>query len=292
LSHCLSDWPALQAAAAHDRAARLPFRIDGRVVGSVARAHLAPLRSWPHWLQVDADGVVLLAEPAARQQALAQVNAALRQQGLIRAWRDEAFSLFDPADGTRLATMERAAMRFWGTLTLGAHATGYLAGPDGRPTHLWIAQRAFTKATDPGKYDNLIGGGVPAGQSPWDALVREGFEEAGLSPAQVQPARAGGVLCLHRDIPEGLQLEWLHAWDLPLPAGVVPANQDGEVAGFHCLPADEALALAAGDAMTVDAALVTLDFALRHGLLPPAQAPALAQALAARRVQNPVIQAF
>jgi hypothetical protein len=36
----------------------------------------------------------------------------------------------------------------------------------------------------------------------------------------------------------------------------------------------EALALAAGRAMTVDAALVTLDFALRHGLMtaPPAAA--------------------
>ena len=288
----MSDWPALLAAAAHDRAARVPVLVDGVDVGSVARAHLPVLRAWPHWLQVGDDSVALVAEPATRQQALAQVNAALRQQGLIRAWRDEAFSLFDPQRGTRLTTMERAAMRFWGTLTLGAHATGYVADAQGRPTHLWIAQRAFSKATDPGKYDNLIGGGVPAGQSPWDALVREGFEEAGLSPAQVQPARAAGVLCLQRDIPEGLQHEWLHAWDLPLPPGLVPANQDGEVAGFRCLPCDEALAIASGDAMTVDAALVTLDFALRHSLLPAAQAAPLAQALAPRRVQNPAVQAF
>jgi 8-oxo-dGTP pyrophosphatase MutT (NUDIX family) len=292
LNHGSTDWPALRAAGAHDRAARVPFSVGECAVGSVARAHLAALRAWPHWLQVADDGVTLIAEPHTQRQALAQVNAALRQQGLIRAWRDEAFALFDPQRGTRLTSMERAAMRFWGTLTLGAHATGYVADAQGRPTHLWIAQRSPTKATDPGRYDNLIGGGVPDGQSPWDALVREGFEEAGLTPAQVQPAKAAGVLGLHRDIPEGLQLEWLHAWDLPLPAGLVPANQDGEVAGFHCLPCAEALALASGDAMTVDAALVTLDFALRHGLLPAAQAAPLAQALAARRVQNPAVQAF
>ncbi|MGL6113383.1 MAG: NUDIX hydrolase, partial [Rubrivivax sp.] len=156
---------------------------------------------------------------------------------------------------------------------------------DGRPTHLWIAQRASTKATDPGKLDNLIGGGVPEGQTPLQALVREGWEEAGLRPDALRGVKAGSVLRLQRDIPEGLQHEWLHGYDLQLPAGLTPNNQDGEVAGFECLPLAEALHLAAGDAMTVDAALVTLDFALRHALLPPAQWVQLNQAMQALRVQ-------
>jgi 8-oxo-dGTP pyrophosphatase MutT (NUDIX family) len=151
-----------------------------------------------------------------------------------------------------------------------------VADANGRPTQLWIAQRALSKATDPGKHDNLIGGGVPDGQTPLQTLVREGWEEAGLAPALLQDAEAGSVLQLRRDIPEGLQHEWLHVFDLRLPAGLKPHNQDGEVAGFDCLPLDDALALAAGDTMTVDAALVTLDFALRRGLLPPAQRQRLA----------------
>ena len=159
-------------------------------------------------------------------------------------------------------------MRFWGTLTFGAHATGYVAGADGRPEKLWIARRAADKATDPGKFDNLIGGGVPAGQAPLQALVREGWEEAGLLPAHLLDVRAGSTLRLCRDIPEGLQHEWLHSFDLALPrAGLRPQNQDGEVAGFELLPVAQALRLAASNAMTVDAALVTLDFALRHRLL-------------------------
>jgi 8-oxo-dGTP pyrophosphatase MutT (NUDIX family) len=222
---------------------------------------------------------------------LAQLNATLRSMGLIRAWRDEPFALFDPADGARLATIERASARFWGTLTLGAHANGYVADAHDRPTHLWIAQRSPAKATDPGLFDNLIGGGVPEGQSPLQALVREGWEEAGLHPPQMAGARAGSVLSLQRDIREGLQFEWLHAYDLALPAGLEPHNQDGEVANFRCLPVDEALSLAAGRQMTVDAALVTLDFALRHALLGEAAAPSLAAAVAARRVHN-VIQAY
>ena len=77
----------------------------------------------------------------------------------------------------------------------------------------------------------------------------------------------GRVMHLCRDIAEGLQVEWLHSHDLRLEPGEVPVNQDGEVAEFMCLPVAEALARAASDEMTVDAALVTLDFALRHRLL-------------------------
>lgn len=287
------DWPALRAAVAHDAAARLPFSVNGRAVGSVARAHLQALRAWPQWLQVDGSSVALQAEPSRLDAVLAQLNATLRALGLIRAWRDEPFALFDPADGARLATLERASARFWGTLTLGAHATGYVADAGGRPTHLWIAQRSLSKATDPGMFDNLVGGGVPDGQTALQALVREGWEEAGLQPAQMAAARARSVLCLKRDIAEGLQHEWLHAYDLALPAGLEPRNQDGEVAGFDCLPLDQALALAAGTQMTVDAALVTLDFALRHALLPMDAARRLETGLAARRIDNAhAIQVF
>ena len=258
-------------------AARVPFFVGEIAVGTVARAHLAALRAWPSLLAVDERSVTLMT--ADRSAALAEVHTALHAQGLIRAWRDESFALFDPHTQEVLATMERAAARFWGTLTLGAHANGYVADNEGRPLAMWIAQRAFDKATDPGLFDNLIGGGVPAGQTPLQALRREGWEEAGLSPAQMAAAVPAGVLRLHRDVAEGRQLEDLHAYDLPLPHDVLPQNQDGEVAGFQLVPVAEAMSLAAGGAMTVDAGLVTLDFGRRHGLLPAAEAQARAAAL-------------
>ncbi len=276
-------WHALRAARTRT-VPRLPFLIDSQVVGSVAVAHLEALRRWPRWLGIDADGVALSAAAPERDAALAEINHALHAEGLIRAWRDEPFVLPDPATGTALATMERAAARFWGTLTYGAHANGFVTAADGRPSHLWIAQRSPHKATDPGLFDNLIGGGVPAGQTPRQALVREGFEEAGLAPAQVAPAWPGAVLELWRDIPEGLQHEWLYSFDLELPAGVVPRNQDGEVAGFTLMPLDEAAALAAGREMTVDAAVVTIDFLQRHRRL---DEPEAARLLAALRVAAP-----
>ncbi len=231
----------------------------------MAVEHLAALRAWPEAFALDACGVRLLG--ANRDPTLAMVNAELRKQGLIVAWRDETYAISTGLGQAPLALIERAAARFWGSLTFGAHANGYVADDQGRPTHLWIARRSLHKATDPGKFDNLVGGGVPHGQTPFETLVREGFEEAGLSAALMRGAVAGCVIELRCDITEGFMHEQLHAFDLRLPAGLTPVNQDGEVAEMLCLPVQDAIALAAGDSMTVDASLVTLDFALRHSLL-------------------------
>ena len=280
-------WSTVAAARAHDPAKRVPFVIAGHAVGSVARAHVDALQRWPDWLRAEPGCIELIAPDAARDDALATINHTLRREGMVRAWRDETYAIVSLRTGQHLARTERAASRFWGTLTLGAHATGYVANEDGQPTHLWIAQRSALKATDPGLHDNLIGGGVADGQHPMEALVREGWEEAGLTPAQMAAAQPGRVIRLQRDIPEGLQLEDLHSFDLLLPADLLPQNQDGEVARFDLLPVAQALALAAGDTMTVDAALVTLDFGLRHGLLAAPAGSAALFASADGRDQKP-----
>jgi 8-oxo-dGTP pyrophosphatase MutT (NUDIX family) len=286
--------PAVLAARRHDASARVPFCIGAVAVGSVARAHLHALHEAPSGLAVLADRVTLTAPAAERDSTLAAINAHLRAAGLLRGWRNEIFTIVDPAGKATgsatanavLARTERAAARFWGTLTQGAHANGWVAGADGRPAHLWIARRALNKSTDPGLLDNLVGGGVPDGQTPWQALMRESWEEAGLAAEQAAKAQPAGLLRVHREVAHGLQFEDLHAYDLALPEGFEPRNQDGEVQGFACLPVGQALALAMGHEMTVDSALVTLDFGLRHGLQPAGLAwdpKALAAALAALR---------
>ena len=271
-----SSWAALAAARAHDPDTRLPFLIDGVLVWSVAREHLSALAAHPQVLALRPDAVHLLAPRAERDAALARINLALRDAGHVVAWRDELYAVVERQGAPAFAHIERAASRFWGTLTFGAHCNGYVADADGRPTHLWIARRSFTKPTDPGLLDNLVGGGVPAHQTPRETLIREGWEEAGLTPQQMQGAQPGRVIHLRRDIPEGLQQEWLYVFDLALPAGLQPVNQDGEVAELHLMPVHEAVARAAAGEMTVDAALATLDFALRHHLLPPGEQAALA----------------
>lgn len=265
----VGDWPAIEAARLHRRA-RVALWIDGLRVGSVAETDLPALTRWPLWLHRDDHGLHLIAAAEARDDALAEMNDALHAEGLIHAWRDERFGLIEPASGAVLATFERASCRFWGTLTRGAHCTGYTADPadpDARPVHLWIARRSPHKATDPGMLDNLVGGGVPHGQSPLQTLWREGWEEAGLSEPRMRLARPGRVIGFDCDVREGRMVEHIHAFDLALPPGLRPMNQDGEVAEFIRMPVEEVIARAAAGELTTDAALVTLDFLLRHGLL-------------------------
>lgn len=266
-----APWPALRAAR-HTTVPRRPVILQGPqgavAVGSVAEAHLPALAAWPQWIDVAPHAVALhFGGDVDRIDAhWATVNHALRAHGLIVTWRDEPYGVWDEQEASH-ATIERAASRFWGTLTLGAHCNGYAADAQGRPTHLWVAKRSLSKPTDPGMLDNLIGGGVPLGQSPWEALQREAFEEAGLAPEEIAQAMPGRIVALHCDIPEGLQREHLHVYDLRLPEGRTPQNQDGEVAWHQCWPVADALAAAAEGRFTTDAALATLDFAVRHGVV-------------------------
>ncbi|MGA0612522.1 DUF4743 domain-containing protein [Caldimonas sp. KR1-144] len=276
-------WAAIDEARAQPLR-RIPFVVGGLEVGSVAEDGAEALLALGAPLSIDGTRIELdaaLGDLASRSAALHDINAALRERELISGWRDETYPVLAAPGGEALALIERAASRFWGTLTLGAHANGYVAGRDGKPTHLWIARRAWTKPTDPGLLDNLIGGGVPHGQTPRETLLREGDEEAGLASDVTARAVPGRVIALHRALPDcaglGLQHEHLHAFDLRLPAFVQPFNRDGEVAQLWLATVDEAIEHAACGEMTVDAALVTLDFALRQRLLSPHEHEALAR---------------
>jgi len=277
-----APWPAV-AAAQHAQRPRVPLLIAAgaqlRPAGSVAQTDLGALQRWPDALQLDSRGVILTLPAAERSRFFTVANAALHVAGLIRGWRNETFGVCALDNGELLATLERAASRFWGTATFGAHCNGYVADAQGRPSQLWIARRAFDKPTDPGLLDNLIGGGVPHGQTPSAAVVREGWEEAGLTPAQMAALRPGRRFKVARDIAEGFQLEWVSVFDLALPADLRPCNQDGEVHSMHLMSVAQALAHAGNGDMTVDAALATLDFALRHHLLPAAAHQRLAAAM-------------
>jgi 8-oxo-dGTP pyrophosphatase MutT (NUDIX family) len=126
----------------------------------------------------------------------------------------------------------------------------------------WVQQRAFDKPTDPGLWDTLVGGLVPARDTTADALARETWEEAGLRLPQVRALRHGGRLLTRRPFGEqahGYVVEWIDWFACTLPPGVVPANQDGEVAGFRCMAPAEVEALLQQDGFTIDASLVLLE---------------------------------
>ncbi len=185
--------------------------------------------------------------------SMREVAAAMRAAGLAHVWRDEQLAVTDE-QGRRLGTVERAVVRPLGITTFAVHLVGL--APDGRH---WVQQRSLTKANDPGLWDTLMGGMVPASDSIAQALERETWEEAGLRIGQLAGLRRCGRISVRRPAGEeraGYVVEHVEWYRCVVPDGVVPANQDGEVAQFRLMPGEEVVDRLQRDEFTNEAALI------------------------------------
>jgi len=145
---------------------------------------------------------------------------------------------------------------------------------------LWVARRAADKKLDPGKLDHLVAGGVPAGFSAWETLVKEAGEEAGLSEALVGGAVEVGRFGYALERAEGLRRDYLYAYDLVLPEGFVPVAADGEVAGFELWPLERVFeVVSAGEEFKFNVNLVLVDLFIRYRMVVGEDAAVLRRAL-------------
>ncbi|WP_269532725.1 NUDIX hydrolase family protein [Chitinimonas sp. BJYL2] len=234
-----------------DPAGLTGWLVEGTLAGWVSPAMASRLRESGLFEESD-DGLTLsraLGGPLGRSHALQCLAEVLRGEGWIQGWRDEAYDWVDDWGRVRFS-LERAAFRPLGLCSRAVHVNGYIE--DGG---IWIARRALHKAVDPGRLDNMTAGGIAAGETVRDCLLRELAEEAGIPTRLALLARPAGVLRSQRREPDGIHDEMLYCFDLALPPDFVPINTDGEVDGFELLDADEAAARL-GE-MTLDAALVT-----------------------------------
>ena len=244
----------------------VPFEIDGIVAGQVRRDLAAHLSAFPDVFLAGSriEFHACLPDRERRTAAMAHVARDLAARGLLSPWRDELYAIGAGGAATPWFELERSAVRFFGFAARAVHVNGLSAGGGA----MWIAQRSPLKAIDPGMFDNLIGGGVAAGLSVRETLVKEAWEEAGIGPVLAATASFAGRLQVLREVPEGLHAETIEAFDLLLPEDFVPAGQDGEVAGFRRLTLAEVAGELASDApYTVDAGLVTIDCLARRGAI-------------------------
>ncbi|MDB5872575.1 MAG: hypothetical protein JWQ07_2017 [Ramlibacter sp.] len=193
-------------------------------------------------------------EPTASLRAIA---LALRDAGAAHAWRDEQLAVTDE-QGHCVGTVERAVVRPLGITTFAVHLVGL--APDGRH---WVQQRSLAKPNDPGLWDTLMGGMIPASDSVAQTLERETWEEAGLRLAQLEQLRHAGRVTTRRPTPDGrggYVAEHIDWYRCVVPEGAVPVNQDGEVAQFRLMAHDELRDRLQRDEFTTEAALIVSQF--------------------------------
>ncbi|MGE4046198.1 MAG: DUF4743 domain-containing protein [Acetobacteraceae bacterium] len=251
---------------------RLCFRIGPQRVGWVEPALAEALAGFPA-IRTEGRNVTLT-----DANALPEIARTLSERGFYR-WRRETFDVRAEPDGPVLARIDRGAIPSFGIRSVGAHVNGIVERAD--EPHLWIARRARNKQLDPGKLDHIVAGGVPAGMTPFETLIKEAGEEAAVPPDLAGTARAVGQIGYAMVREEGLRRDLLHCYDLVLPEDFIPHPEDDEVEAFELWPIRRVMeAVRDTDDFKFNVNLVLIDLFIRRRLIAGAEADALRAALA------------
>lgn len=221
-----------------------------------------------------------------RSDALNAVAREWKRAGLFSSvldgWRDEMYAVYSSERHPYMSwaevkairphasafEFERAACALLGLATFGVHLTAYTSD-DTRGVRIWTPRRAKNKATWPGYLDNSVAGGITSGDGPWESIIRECWEEAGLPDEVVRPRlRQAGVITYVYRTPQGyLQPEIEYVYELPLPLEVRPRPIDGEAEDFQLWGLDEIRQRMQTGEFKPNSALVIIDFLIRHGAI-------------------------
>lgn len=271
----MSLYDHIVACNAHDLGKFRPFIVAGERVGWVRRELAGKLGQWPQIFDLAGDKVMLRDSAGGvedRTGAVAEICEALVAQDLLPPNRSEQFPVMAAFGDAPLLRLDRAWVPAFGVTAYGVHVNGYVETPSG--PELWIGVRSADSLVDPGKLDNMVAGGQPAGLSLDENLIKEAAEEASVPEALARQAQPAGALSyameLVGEVPGGLRRDVLFVYDLPVPEDFHPVGQDGEHSSFKQMPAAQALRLVdetGGFKFNVN--LVIIDFAIRHGILTP-----------------------
>lgn len=195
---------------------------------------------------------------------------------VAKGWRDELYVVFSPRT-VPYFTVERAFSGPLGVVTYGVHINGIVPASKSSngKTKMWVPRRLKTKATYPGKLDNTIAGGVAYPLGLWDNVIKECYEEGGMSKEFVEPrlTSAGVILYLCQPYgPKGdAQPEVEYIYDLVFESETEyqPAPVDGEAEEFRLMDLDEVLERMKNGEFKPNCTLVIVDFLIRHGIITP-----------------------
>lgn len=212
-----------------------------------------------------------------RNEAMSKVASTLLQSGSFQAvlsgWRNELYVVYCPSTVPYLL-IERAASPLFGVVTYGVHITGYVSSPSPKtPGKIWVPRRSYTKPTFPGMLDNTVAGGLGYPFGILETAVKECGEEAGLNETYVRnKLRPAGVISYwyqhkYDNTFKLSQPEVEYVYDLEIPSNVIPHPVDGEVAEFKLMTIDDICRELLAGNFKPNAALVMIDFFIRHGII-------------------------
>nr|XP_018902702.1 PREDICTED: uncharacterized protein YJR142W [Bemisia tabaci] len=255
-----------------------PFFVGNCQVGLVRPDVTNHLLKYPEIFLVQPHAVVL--NPAFRDysERSTQVEKFLRECRstntfiTLKGWRDESYEVRPSFCHEPLLKMERSATCLFGVCNYGVDINGYVMDKE-KGLCLWLQRRSPTKQTWPGKWDNMVGGGLSCGYSVLETAHKEAEEEASIPRELLANLKSGGCVSFYFESERGLFPNTEFVFDLELPVDFIPTNNDGEVDKFELLPAKEVLERCFTPDFKTTSCPVVLDFLIRHGEISPEKEP-------------------
>ena len=227
-----------------------PFFVHGQQYGWILKALIPTFLKQDNLYLAANGGLELNPEYdsfKSRSAALAATAQTLSEHYGVKL-RNEMYPIIQNWGDNPLAEIDRAAVPWLGVKGFGIHVNGYVQKSDG--IHLWIGERATDRLIDPGKLDNMVGGGQPIGLTLLENLCKEAEEEAGLPAEIALQSKEIRPLQYMVERHNGLRNDVLFIYD------------------FHLLPIAEVAALVHDtDRFKFNCSMVIADFLMRHGFL-------------------------
>ncbi|OWZ05830.1 RNA-binding protein [Phytophthora megakarya] len=244
--------------------------IWGRALGVQGPCTSVVAGKFSDLLEVTDDEIVM--KPVEeRSQAFQKMEAELKQEGAFPFYQDELYMARTTFSSPTLFNYHRGVGPYFGLSQFATHLNGFVRDKDtGVVSHVWIATRSASKKRWPLMHDTIVGGGLPAGISALENMVKEAQEEAGLEPSWTRKrfVAAGSISYVSKH-PYGLTNDTMFIFDVELPTDIAPVNQDGEVESFDLLPVQDVLSRLWSEPKRFkpDVCILLLDFFIRHGIL-------------------------
>lgn len=193
---------------------------------------------------------------------------------VLKNWTGERFPIFGP-NRELIADLERSASGLFGIVTYGVQLITYREDEDVFFT--WAARRSSKKTLYPNRLGVTVGGSLPAGETPFECLIREAHEEAGLDSQLIKShAMSVGTISYvtsseSKTTSGGesglIRAEIQNVYDMKVGKDIIPTPHDMEASNISLYSVNEIKkALDDGEFTPANACLM-LDFFIRHGLV-------------------------
>nr|CAH7720301.1 unnamed protein product [Callosobruchus chinensis] len=255
-----------------------PFIVEGFQVGLVRPDIMKQLLKYPEVFLVNSGSVEL--NPAfrdyqERSSKVAQVLRELRDNDVfvtLKGWRDECYDVRTVFNSSGLLEMERSATCLFGIRQYGVSINGFVRHPE-KGLCIWFQKRAATKQTWPGKWDNMVSGGLAVNTGILETAHKEAAEEASVPSQLLESLRSAGSVSFFFEGERGLFPNTEYVFDIELPVDFEPVNADGEVESFELMTVRDCCNRIVSEEFKTTSCPVTLDFLIRYGQITPENEP-------------------